>query len=292
MKKMLTLLLALTLLFSTMAVSVSADTSEVTLTGEILTTIIDVDIPTCASFTINTNIAEGTEGRYVMPTLHIFNATTAPITLSIVGFDNKPESENQFTEVSRDDKDWASLGATESTSYIYLGITGEQDQSGFLNHTELFSIPSAVEVQSAEQQLCHIKSDMKVDLEIECQSGSAFPNAITSVYELIFVASLYEDVVEPSTITDLVVHDNLYFTWDASKGTEYLAMADDQMVTLTIVTNQPDTNYLVNGLDYFGSQTININTLILPDNHGRYITIEYLYDDTWFTKKIIINYTN
>lgn len=283
MKRIMSLLIVISVLFSLGTASVHADTSEVVLTGEILTTVIDVDIPTTASFTINPNIPEGTEGRYVMPVLEVFNATTAPITLSIIGFDNKPDTDNQFMEVARDDRNWAELGANESSSYIYLGITGESDQWGFLNHTEFISTPSAAEVQLAEQTLCHVKSDTTVCLTLECQSGSAFPNAVTSIYELVFVASLYEKECE---ITDFDIEGSDYM-WNPDPVTEEIMVIDEMTIDFTVVTEEEDTFYQVNGYDFTGSQSSRLDTMY--SEGSRYITLEYMYEEQMVTKTILLS---
>lgn len=283
MKRIMSLMLAVTMVFSLMMTSAHAETAEVELTGEILTTVIDVDIPTTASFTINPNIPEGTEGRYVMPILEVFNATTAPITLSIVGFDNKAGSDNQFTEVARDDRNWAELGSNESTSYIYLAIIGESDQWGFLNHIDLLSTPSAAEVQVAERELCHIKSDTSVNLSLECQSGSAFPSAVTSVYELVFVASLYE---KESAISDFSIEGSSYI-WNPEPVTEEIIVIDEMTVDFTVATEAEDTFYQVNGYDFTGSQSSRLDTLNSGDQ--RYMTLYYLYEGEMVTKTILLS---
>jgi hypothetical protein len=283
MKRIMSLLLVISLIFSLTAISVHAETAEVELTGEILTTVIDVDIPTTASFTINPNIPEGTEGRYIMPILEVFNASTAPITLSIVGFDNKANSENQFTEVTRSDRNWAELGANESTSYIYLGITGDSDQWGFLNHTDFISTPSAAEVQSSEQKLCHVKSDTTVNLQLECQSGSSFPNAITSVYELVFVASLYE---KECVIIDFDIEGSDYI-WNPEPVTEEIIVIDEMTIDFTVITEEDNSFYQVNGYDYTGSQSSRLDTMY--SESARYITIEYMYEEQMVTKTILLS---
>ncbi len=282
MRRIMSVLLVLSVLFSLGTVSVHADTSEVLLTGEILTTVIDVDIPTTASFTINPNIPEGTEGRYIMPILEVLNATTAPITLSITGFDNKVGSENQFMEVARNDRNWAELGANESTSYIYLGITGDSNQWGFLNHTDFINTPSAADVQLSEQTLCHVKSDTTINLKLECQSGSAFPNAVTSIYELVFVASLYE---RQSEIIDFDIAGSDYI-WNPDPVTEEIFVIDEMTIDFTVVTEVENTFYQVNGYDFVGSQSSRLDTMY--SESSMYITIEYMYEDQMVTKTILL----
>lgn len=282
MKRILSIILVVTFVLSLMVTSVYADIAEVELTGEILTTVIDVDIPTTASFTINPNIPEGTEGRYIMPQLGVFNATMAPITLSIISFDNKEGSENQFIEVARNDKNWAELGSNESMNYIYLGITGDSEQFGFLNHIELFNTPSAAEIQSLEQELCHIKSDALVNLKLECQSGSAFPSSITSVYELVFVASLYE---KESSIVDFSIEGADYI-WNPDPVTDEIYVLDDLTIDFSVIAEQVDSFYQVNGNDYNGSQTDRLDTLYTDGT--RYITLYYSYEGQMVTKKLIL----
>ncbi|GEM_PF-1917437 len=283
MKRIMSLMLVVTMVFALMVTSAYAETAEVELTGEILTTVIDVDIPTTASFTINPNIPEGTEGRYVMPILEVFNATTAPITLSIVGFDNKAGSANQFTEVAREDRNWAELGANESMSYIYLGITGESDQWGFLNHVDLLSTPSAAEVQLAERELCHIKSDTSVSLRLECQSGSAFPSAITSIYELVFIASLYE---KDSGITDFSIEGSSYI-WNPEPVTEEIIVIDEMTLDFTVVAKDENTFYQVNGYDFTGSISSRLDTMNSGDQ--RYMTLYYMYEGEYITKTLLLS---
>lgn len=287
MKKLISLILVISVLFSLGTVVAHADTAEVELTGQILTTVIDVDIPTTASFTINPNIPEGTDGRYIMPTLEVFNATTAPITLSIMGFDNKAGTENQFTEVLRSDRNWLEMGASESNIYIYLGITGNSGQYGFLNHTELLSKPAAYEVQQGEQVLCHIKPDHNVNLKLECQSGSAFPYTVTSIYELVFVASLYEkEVVQKvASIHDVFIEGSTY-EWNPDPITEYVYVPNIGSVNFTMVADAT-TWYQIGVLGVPGTQTKRINSFTDGETGERFTRLEYEYDGETVTKKFI-----
>lgn len=283
---------------NTMIFSVSASTANVEVTGEILATVIDVDIPTTASFIINPNLPESNPGRYTMPTLPIINNTTAPVTLTMTGFDNKVGSENQFTEVAQNAKDWERLGASESKNYIYLAITAANDQAAFLNHTMLLSQASADQVQVEDKELCHIKAGGNVALDLECQSGSAFPNQLTSVYELTFVVSLYqglevtveseepevpkapeEPVVQPvGQITNVVISgtsSTLNFTSDSK---HYIDTAMPQKATFTITTSTPDFNYYINGVKYTGSQTVTVNTTYQAAFNGYFVPLVHMYD--------------
>lgn len=275
MKRIISLIITIAIVLNMMVFSVSASTANLELTGEILATVIDVDIPTTASFTIDPNIPEGSAGRYTMPTLSITNNTTAPVTMTMTGFDNKAGTANQFTEVASDAKEWDRLGTTESKSYIYLALTGEDDQPGYLNHTTLLSQASADQVQLGEKELCNIKAGGTVALDLECRSGSTFPSQLTSVYELTFVVSLYEGLEEmPSTvvpepdvppvgmITSVTINGvstPLDFTRTALY---YIDVPVPQTATFTITTSTPDFTYTLGNVKYTGSQTItttNIN---------------------------------
>jgi hypothetical protein len=287
MKRIVSLLLVITVLLSFGTVAAHADTAEVELTGQILTTVIDVDIPTTASFTINPNIPEGSEGRYIMPILEVFNATTAPVTVSIIGFDNKAETPNQFTEVNRGDKNWAELGANESNSFIYLGISGVSDQYGFLNHIDMLNEPSAYDIQQEPQVLCHIQPDHTINLNLECQSGSAFPTSITSVYELVFVASLYEKEVVPKEASiDDVSFEGSFYEWNPDPITEIVYVPDSRTVDITVVADD-NVWYTISPYGLSGIRTMHMDTKIDEETSERYLTIEYEYDGQTVTKRFV-----
>lgn len=287
MKRIVSLLLVISVLLSFGTVAAHADTAEVELTGQILTTVIDVDIPTTASFTINPNIPEGTEGRYIMPILEVFNATTAPVTVSIIGFDNKAGTPNQFTEVNRGDKNWAELGANESNSFIYLGISGASDQYGFLNHIDMLNEPSAYDVQQEPQVLCHIQPDHTINLNLECQSGSAFPTSITSVYELVFVASLYEKEVVPKEASiDDVSFEGSFYEWNPDPISEIVYVPDSRTVDITVIADD-NVWYTISPYGLSGIRTMHMDTKIDEETSERYLTIEYEYDGQTVTKRFV-----
>ena len=278
MKRIMTLITLVAIMINMMALSVSANTLQVEVTGDILSTIIDVDIPSTASFTIDPNVPEGQAGRYIMPTLSIRNNTTAPVTVTMTGFDNKAGSTNQFTEVARGDKAWDNLGAADSLAYIYLGLIATDNQADFLNHTSLLSAASADLVQAAERELCNIKAGGTITLDMECQSGSAFPNAITSVYEMTFVVSLYEGLEEvvaavpevptEEVLTRLIVSQAPEFSIQEFDRTYSLDVADPTTSTITVETSTETTPYTINGTQYYGSQTLTINNT--PGTYGSY----------------------
>ncbi len=279
MKKFISVITLIAILINVMALSVSASTNEVVLTGDILSTVIDVDIPTSASFTINPNVAEGEADRYIMPTLSIINNTAAPVTVTLTGFDNKEGSDNQFIEVARADKEWERLGASNSQKYLYLGLTAASNQESFLNHTDLLSEASADLAQLESKELCHIKAGGTVVLDLECQSGSAFPSLMTSVYDLTFVVSLYsgqeEIVPEYGLITRIVIDSVDERALSATSKDYYAAKDDPTTATITIETETPDTAYAVNGVVYVGPQTMTIATLDWSSDESGLVTVEH-----------------
>lgn len=292
MKKIIAIILFSASLFNMMALSSLASTKEVVVTGDILATIIDVDIPSAASFNIDPNLPEGDPNRYVMPTLNIRNNTTAPVTVKMTRFDNKVGTPNQFIEVARDSQQWDRLGATDSTKYIYLGLIADEGQAAFLNHTSLLSQISAALIQAESKELCHIKSGGTVSLELECQSGSAFRNTITSVYELTFVVSLYEgeEIEEEEEVTEIVPAQNGVITSIIVDGMpnqgvatvnkdHYVDVANPATSRVTITTSTEDTTYLVNGFGYKGSQTLNMHNLPWSNPGAYYLEVIYQYDN-------------
>lgn len=287
MKKIVSIISLVAVMLNMVGISVSANSTEVVLTGEVYSTIIDVDIPTTASFTVDPNVPEGDAERYVLPTLNVTNHTTAPITLTLTGFDNKAGSDNQFIEVARGDKEWEKIGSNDSTTYIYLGVTAVDNQSAFLDHTSLLSQASADLVQQENKELCNIKSGGTVTLDLECQTGSSFPSAITSVYDMTFVVSLYdgEPIYKYGLITDISIV-GINSTPLPTHSQQYTCSVDiATAATIIVTTEREDTVFAINGIDYTGSQTINIDLpeWTAPDNG--LITLIYNYQGTDVTVK-------
>lgn len=273
------MILVMTMLFSLTMSNVFAATNQVTVTGNIQTTVIDVDIPTYASFVIDPNFPEGIPGRYMMPSLHVVNNTTAPVTLTLTKFDNKAGTSNQFTEVGYAEKDWSKLGATDSAKYIFLAITAPINQAGFLNHTSLLSSATAVEAQSSARPLCNIRAQSSIDLGMNCKSGSAFTSPITSVYELTFIASLMVDPPTAlGTITNLTIDDTAPFTWDGQPSVMFRSLGFPATATVRVTTATPDTIFTINGTEYTGSQVITVNTEVWLEGPARTITVGSKYN--------------
>lgn len=162
------------------------NTAEVT--GTIQVSIIDVDIPTTASFVIDPNSVS-----FTAPELYITNNSTMPISVSILEFDNKVDTINQFIEVDENDKAWSLLDTTESMSYIYLGIGAEDIyQEGYVGGTVDDIKYSAHEIQTLPVEFASIKPGFTVTLDMESKFGRAMSGAFTTTYELVFIVSLMD----------------------------------------------------------------------------------------------------
>ncbi len=185
MKKLILVTFIIATLMST---SVFAQTSLTEVTGSIEASILDVDIPTVASFTINPN-----EPDFVSPDLIITNNSTMPVTLSLTGFDNKVDSENQFTEVGANEKDWDNLGINESKHYIYLAIGAKDSyEEGYIINKEWLNDVSALTVQSSTIECASIAPGRNVTLNFRANYGRAYEEAFTTTYDLIFLISIME----------------------------------------------------------------------------------------------------
>lgn len=185
MKKILSVVIISVLLFSN-SVFAQENTSEVT--GTIQVSIIDVDIPTTASFIIDPNRV-----NFVAPELYITNNSTMPISVSISEFDNKVGTDNQFTEVAKYDKVWRNLDTTESRTYIYLGI-GPEDiyQEGYVEGRVEDYMFSANDIQESSAWIASIRPGYTVTLDMESSFGRAMTGAFTTTYELVFIVSVME----------------------------------------------------------------------------------------------------
>jgi len=183
LKKIISLVIVLALLFSN-SIFAQENTSEVT--GTIQISIIDVDIPTTASFIIDPNRV-----NFVAPELYITNNSTMPISVLISEFDNKVGTDNQFIEVGKHDKVWRNLDTTESMSYIYLGI-GPEDiyQEGYVDGRVEDYMFSAHEVQESSAWLASIRPGYTVTLNMESNFGRAMPGSFTTTYDLVFIVSV------------------------------------------------------------------------------------------------------
>jgi len=185
MKKIILMTLVLAMIFN---VTANAQTNVTELTGTIQASILDVDIPTVASFTINPN-----GPTFSTPDLIVSNHSTMPITLSIAGFDNKDGSDNQFTEVGENEKDWDNLGISESSKYLYLAIVAKDShEMGYIINREWLNDVSAKEVQAGPVECGSIAPLRNVTLNFKSEFGKAFQESFTTTYNLMFVVSIME----------------------------------------------------------------------------------------------------
>ena len=185
MKKFLLLTLIMVTLMST---SIFAQSGVTEVTGTIQASILDVDIPTVASFTINPN-----GPTFTSPDMIITNNSTFPVTLSLSSFDNQVDSENQFTEVGIADKDWDNLGISESSKYIYLAIGAKDSyEDGYIINREWLNDVSAVEVQAAQVECGSVAPMSDITLNFKGEYGKAFQQTITTTYDLMFLVSIME----------------------------------------------------------------------------------------------------
>lgn len=185
MKKIISLLVVTVLLFSN---SVFAQENTTEVTGNIQASIIDVDIPTFASFMIDPN-----GPTFIAPELYITNDSTMPVSVSLVAFDNKADTPNQFIETNRNDKDWYNLGVNESKRFIYLGIGAEDIyQEGYVEGSVWEDMVPAVFVQQYDVDFASIRPGYTVTLEMECNYGHAIAGAFSTTYELIFIVSVMD----------------------------------------------------------------------------------------------------
>jgi hypothetical protein len=185
LKKILSVVIISVLLFSN-SVFAQENTSEIT--GTIQVSIIDVDIPTTASFIIDPNRV-----NFVAPELYITNNSTMPISVSISEFDNKVGTDNQFTEVAKYDKVWRNLDTTESRTYIYLGI-GPEDiyQEGYVEGRVEDYMFSANDIQGSSAWIAAIRPGYTVTLDMESSFGRAMSGAFTTTYELVFIVEVMD----------------------------------------------------------------------------------------------------
>jgi hypothetical protein len=185
LKRILIVLLVVTTLFSN---SVFAQTGKTEVTGNIQPAIINVDIPSQASFIIDPN-----GPTFIAPELFICNNSTMPISVSMTSFDNKVDTPNQFEEVEKNEKDWWNLGTNGSKRFIYLGI-GADDlyQEGYVEDKSWNEVISATQVQTETVECASIRPSHTVSLQMECNYGRAISGAFTTTYELVFIVSVMD----------------------------------------------------------------------------------------------------
>ncbi len=185
MKKIILITIILAMLFS---ITANAQTNVTELTGTIQASILDVDIPTLASFTINPN-----GPTFSSPDLIISNNSTMPVTLSISGFDNKAGSDNQFIEVGREDKDWDNLGISQSSKYIHIAIGAKNpNEMGYIINREWQNDVSAHDVQAGTIECGSMAPFRNVTLKFTGEYGKAFQQTFTTTYDLMFLVSIME----------------------------------------------------------------------------------------------------
>lgn len=188
MKKILSLVIVIALLFSN---SVFAQENTTEVTGNIQASIIDVDIPTTASFMIDPN-----GPSFFAPEVYISNDSTMPVSVTLVAFDNKVDTLNQFIEVGQYDKAWGDLGQNESKRFIYLAIGPHSiHHEGFVEGTVYDGMISAHQVQQMPVSFASIRPGYSVGLDMECNFGRAMSGTFTTRYDLVFIVSLMEDLI-------------------------------------------------------------------------------------------------
>lgn len=189
MKRILALALICAVLFSNTAF---AQTKATEVTGNTQSSIINVNIPTSATFTINPN-GKTPETRFIAPDLKIQNNSTMPVTISLSKLDNKTGSSNMFTEVGAADKVWAELGVTNSAKFIYLALAAKNNaEAGYMTGKTWGAEKSAVAVKAGTIECASIVPNGEITLNFKCEHGRAFESAIQTTYDLTFIVSVMQ----------------------------------------------------------------------------------------------------
>lgn len=201
-KKILSLILVLTMIFSLSAVSSFAEDpiydsfidqaeGETQVTGTITPTVISFTIPTSTTFTLDPNLAEGL--RFVTTGFTVTNNATAPLTVSVESFAQKAGAGHLFNDVAKDiytTEQWNKLGKGDSESKIALGLkTVDPLQWGSLLKTDPLYVTDSI-AAGAAVEIGVINPSEAVDFTFEASHGNSFSEEITAEYIISWIFGL------------------------------------------------------------------------------------------------------
>lgn len=202
-KKILSLILVLTMIFSLSAVSSFAEdllyddgttTGDTIVTGTITPTVVSFTIPTSTSFTLDPNQEIGE--RFVSTGFSVTNNATAPLTVSVDSFAQKAEQDHFFTDVEPDKYgEWGNLGKTISESEIALGLKiDDSSQWSSVTREATLYVVDSIEADAADAdaaiEIGVINPNQTVDFNFEASHGNSFSEEITSEYVISWIFGL------------------------------------------------------------------------------------------------------
>ena len=158
----------------------STDTvKDVTVTGTVQTMVADVTIPSVSpDLLINPNLPEG----FVAPKFSVSNDSVSPIKLELKTFE---QTTNAFNDVMPDKyESWAGLNKQQSQD-IALGLVAKEGEGW-----QTLTMPISYVVNHTNHEIGIIKPNSSVDFSFDVKHGTAFSEAKTVQYKMIFVFDL------------------------------------------------------------------------------------------------------
>ena len=156
-----------------------SETSDVTVNGTVQTMVADVVIPSVSpDLVINPNLEEG----YVAPEFSVSNDSVSPIKLELKTFEQVTGSFNDVLPTKYNS--WEGLNKRQSQD-IALGLVAKEGDGW-----QSLTTPTSYVANHNNHEVGIIKPNSSVDFSFDVKHGTAFSEAKTVQYKMVFVFDL------------------------------------------------------------------------------------------------------
>lgn len=180
------------LIILTPPASFPANSSEMTVTGDILPTIVSFTVPSSINYTINSNAATD-EDMFIAPIWTITNDSNCPLLVEINSIVPAVDSPHIFFDVLPDffsDKEWKTLNNRDSEQYLALGIKPIDDGSWRNLYSTNTVYAKYIENVADNVQIGALDPHTSVRMTLEAKHGDSFKQNLSSKNIAVLVFSL------------------------------------------------------------------------------------------------------
>lgn len=186
-KKILAVLLAVSISLALSLSGFAATEGETTVTGTVQATVVSFTVPADTGFQLNPNGKTPAE-MFVSSEFEIVNESAAPIRIDVSAFSRS--GGHEFTDVApttHTDEEWESLSRTASESKIALALTvaDAEDWASLTQTTPLY----VVDVTSTKT-IGVLNPGAEGTFKFTAKHGRAFGSALSTEYKIVFVCAL------------------------------------------------------------------------------------------------------
>ena len=159
--------------------------ATVPLNGTINALAISVTHPASVSYAIDPNLSSA-DGAFVAPDIAITNNSKVPVNVTVKSLTSSTGGTLQFTDVAADTYTWADLNATESKTYIALGVK-IADTTGW---DAGCATDTRYAVDTGDTLFGSLAAGASGSLAMTANYGLAFDQSYTATHSLIFMFNL------------------------------------------------------------------------------------------------------